>query len=127
MELAGDQWINKHKPVLRPRRFPKTSEVYNSGKNDKGISQYKGTLLFWEGYNFLKGREVKVVMSNLEQIEAAILSLPSSEFEKLRLWFLDLDYDRWDEQIKQDIEDGKLEIFAQEAIAEFEAGHCREI
>ena len=66
-------------------------------------------------------------MSNLEQIEAAILSLPSNEFEKLRLWFLNLDYERWDEQIEQDIEAGKLEVFAQEAIAEFEAGHCREI
>lgn len=66
-------------------------------------------------------------MSNLEEIEAAILSLPSSEFEKLRLWFLDLDYERWDEQIEQDIEDGKLEALAQEAIAEFETGHCQEI
>jgi len=66
-------------------------------------------------------------MSNLEQIEAAILSLPSNEFERLRLWFLDLDYERWDAQIEQDIEDGKLEAFAQEAIAEFEAGHCQEI
>lgn len=68
-----------------------------------------------------------MAISNLEQIEAAILSLPSNEFEKLRQWFLDLDYERWDEQIEQDIEDGKLEAFAQEAIAEFEAGHCREI
>jgi hypothetical protein len=66
-------------------------------------------------------------MSNLEQIEAAILSLPSDEFAKLRLWFLDLDYKRWDDQIEQDIEDGRLEAFAQEAIAEYEAGHCREI
>jgi len=66
-------------------------------------------------------------MSNLEQIEAAILSLPSDEFAKLRLWFLDLDYERWDDQIEQDIEDGRLEAFAQEAIAEYEAGHCREI
>lgn len=66
-------------------------------------------------------------MSNLEQIEAAILSLPSTEFERLRLWFFDLDYERWDEQIEQDIEDGKLETFAQEAIAEYQAGHCREI
>ena len=66
-------------------------------------------------------------MSNLEQIEAAILALSSNEFEKLRLWLLDLDYERWDEQIEQDIKDGKLEAFAQEAIAEFEAGHCREI
>ncbi|MGL5080861.1 MAG: hypothetical protein ACRC8A_05190 [Microcoleaceae cyanobacterium] len=57
-------------------------------------------------------------MSNVEQIEAAILSLPSNEFEKLRLWFLDLDYERWDKQIEQDIENGKLETFAQEAIAD---------
>lgn len=66
-------------------------------------------------------------MSNLEQIEAAILSLPSNEFERLRLWFLNLDYERWDEQLEQDIAEGKLETLAQEAIAEFQAGHCREI
>ncbi|PSO64463.1 MAG: hypothetical protein BRC41_10185 [Cyanobacteria bacterium QH_9_48_43] len=66
-------------------------------------------------------------MSDLEQIEAAILSLSSSEFERLRLWFFELDYERWDEQIEQDIEDGKLEALAQEAIAEFEAGYYQEI
>lgn len=66
-------------------------------------------------------------MSNLEQIEAEILSLPSNEFEKLRLWFFNLDYERWDEQLERDIADGKLEALAQEAIAEFEAGDCREI
>ena len=66
-------------------------------------------------------------MSNLEQIEAAILSLPSNEFERLRLWFLDLDYGRWDEQLEQDIAEGKLETLAQEAIAEFQAGRCRDI
>ncbi|MGB3298884.1 MAG: hypothetical protein WBA76_11485 [Phormidesmis sp.] len=66
-------------------------------------------------------------MLNLEQIEAVILSLPITEFERLRLWFLDLDYERWDAQIEQDIKDGKLEALAQEAIAEFEAGQCRKI
>ncbi len=66
-------------------------------------------------------------MSNLEQIESAILSLPSEDFEKLRLWFFDLDYERWDEQLERDIVDGKLEELAREAIAEFQAGHCREI
>ncbi|MEM1240126.1 MAG: hypothetical protein AAGI45_09830 [Cyanobacteria bacterium P01_H01_bin.26] len=66
-------------------------------------------------------------MSNVEQIEAAILSLPSTEFERLRLWFFELDHERWDKQIEQDIEDGRLETFAQEAIAEYQAGHCREI
>lgn len=66
-------------------------------------------------------------MSNLEQTKAAILSLPSNEFEKLKQWLFDLDYERWDEQLEQDIAEGKLEAFAQEAIAEFEAGDCREI
>ncbi|WP_017297968.1 hypothetical protein [Nodosilinea nodulosa] len=66
-------------------------------------------------------------MSNLEQIEAAIISLPSNDFEKLRVWFFDLDYERWDQQLERDIADGKLEALAQEAIAEFEAGHRREL
>lgn len=66
-------------------------------------------------------------MSTLEQIKAAILTLPSDEFVRLRQWFFDLDYQRWDEQLEQDIADGKLDALAQEAIASFEAGHCREM
>ena len=66
-------------------------------------------------------------MSTLEQIEAAILTLPSNDFEKLRRWFLDLDYRRWDKQLEQDVVEGKLEALADEAIAEFEAGNCKEI
>ena len=66
-------------------------------------------------------------MSTLEQIETAILTLPSDEFQRLRQWFFDVDYRRWDEQLEQDIAEGKLEALAEEAIAEFKAGHCREI
>ncbi len=66
-------------------------------------------------------------MLTLEQIESAILQLPPNEYEKLIQWFADLDYQRWDEQLEKDIADGKLETFAQEAIAEFEAGNCRAI
>ena len=66
-------------------------------------------------------------MSTLEQIETAILTLPSDEFQRLRQWFFDVDYQRWDEQIEQDVAEGKLEALAEEAIAEFKAGHCREI
>jgi hypothetical protein len=65
-------------------------------------------------------------MLTLEQIEAAILTLPSKEFKRLRQWFFDLDYQRWDEQL-QDIADGKLEALAEEVIAEFKAGRCCEI
>ncbi len=66
-------------------------------------------------------------MSTLEQIEAAILTLQPDEFQRLRQWFLDVDYQRWDEQIEQDVADGKLDALAEEAIAEFKAGRYREI
>jgi hypothetical protein len=65
-------------------------------------------------------------MSTLEQIEAAILTLPADEFQQLRQWFLDMDFQRWDEQLEQDIAAGKLDALAEEAIAEFKAGRCRE-
>ncbi len=66
-------------------------------------------------------------MLTLEQIESAILQLSPNEYQKFLEWFADLDYQRWDEQLEKDIADGKLEAFAQEAIAEFEAGNCRAI
>jgi hypothetical protein len=66
-------------------------------------------------------------MSTLEQIEAAILTLPSNEFQQLKKWFADIDYQYWDEKLEKDIEAGKLDFLVEEAIAEFKAGHCREI
>ncbi|MEH2298016.1 MAG: hypothetical protein V7K88_02805 [Nostoc sp.] len=66
-------------------------------------------------------------MLTLEQIESAILQLSPNEYQKLLEWFADLDYQRWDEQFEKDIADGKLEAFAQEAIAEFEVGNSRAI
>jgi len=52
--------------------------------------------------------------------------LPSDKFQRLKQCFFDVDYQHWDEQLEQDIADGKLEALAAEAIAEFKAGHCRE-
>jgi hypothetical protein len=64
-------------------------------------------------------------MSTVEQIEAAILNLSPQELSHLANWILDLDEQRWDEQIERDIAAGKLDFLAQEALAEFEAGNCR--
>ena len=66
-------------------------------------------------------------MSTIEQIETAILTLAPDEFQRLRQWFSDVDYQRWDEQIERDVANGKLDALAAEAIAEFKAGQCREI
>ena len=64
-------------------------------------------------------------MSTIGQIETVILTLAPDEFQRLRQWFSDVDYQRWDEQLEQDVADGKLDALAAEAISEFKAGHCR--
>ncbi len=66
-------------------------------------------------------------MSTLEQIEIAILNLSTDEFKQFKQWFLDLDYQKWEQQLEQDVAAGKLEELANEAIAEFDSGHCPEI
>ena len=66
-------------------------------------------------------------MSTIEHIETAILTLAPDEFERLRQWFSDVDYQRWDEQLERNVAGGKLDALAEEAIAEFKAGHCLEI
>jgi hypothetical protein len=66
-------------------------------------------------------------MSTVEQIEAAILKLSPQELSQVADWVLDLDEQRWDEQIEQDMAAGKLDFLAQEALAEFEAGNCRKL
>jgi hypothetical protein len=67
------------------------------------------------------------MIMTIEQIEKAILNLSETDFTKLRNWLLDLDYQQWDQQLEQDIMDGKLDDIAKEALAEFEAGDYREI
>jgi hypothetical protein len=65
------------------------------------------------------------MMPTVEQIEAEILKLSPQELSQLADWILDLDEQRWDEQIEKDIVAGKLDFLAQEALAEFEAGNCQ--
>ncbi|MGL5833448.1 MAG: hypothetical protein ACRC1Z_09475 [Waterburya sp.] len=64
-------------------------------------------------------------MSKVEQIEAEILKLSPQEFSQLADWLLNLNEQRWDDQIEQDVAAGKLDFLAQEALAEFESGNCR--
>ena len=67
------------------------------------------------------------MMSNVEQIESAILSLPPQEFRRLTDWIAELDQSRWDEQFERDVAAGRLDGLAAEAVADYQAGRTREI
>ncbi|HWG47829.1 MAG TPA: hypothetical protein VN688_34010 [Gemmataceae bacterium] len=64
-------------------------------------------------------------MATIDQIEAAILQLPPEDFQRLSEWILELDQQRWDAELEDDIAAGKLDALAEEAIADFKAGRCR--
>jgi len=57
-------------------------------------------------------------MSKVQEIQAAIESLPKSEYTQLREWFLRRDWAEWDKQIERDSDAGKLDFLIEEAMQE---------
>jgi hypothetical protein len=74
-----------------------------------------------------QGEREGATMSNVEQIESAILALPPEEFRRLTDWLSELEQRRWDEQLERDVAAGRLEDLAAEAVADYRAGRTREI
>ena len=66
-------------------------------------------------------------MSTLLEIEAAIERLPKQDFGRLREWIAERDQQLWDKQLERDVAAGRLDRFAQEAIADFQAGRCKDL
>ena len=64
-------------------------------------------------------------MSKLEQIEKSIETLSNDELHKLAAWFAELRSQRWDRQIEEDAKAGRLDKFAEEALADIRAGRTR--
>ena len=66
-------------------------------------------------------------MSTIEKIEAEALKLSPEELSELMERLLVLDEDRWDKQIEEDVAAGKLDALGEKALAEYDAGNCRQI
>lgn len=54
-------------------------------------------------------------MSVLKELEEAVDSLSEKEYEKFRKWFLERDWQRWDQQIEEDSKNGNLDFLIKEA------------
>lgn len=66
-------------------------------------------------------------MSKVEEIEAAIESLSEEEYVRLRKWFSEKDWKKWDRQIEADSESGKLDFLIREAFDEKAKGKPKEL
>jgi len=66
-------------------------------------------------------------MSKVEKIEAVIESLSEEEYIRLRKWFSEKDWEKWDKQIAADSESGKLDFLIKEALNEKAKGQLKEL
>ncbi len=61
-------------------------------------------------------------MSKLQKLQAEIESLSQEEYGRLRQWFLERDWNRWDKEIETDAQSGKLDFLVKEALEEKSQG-----
>ncbi|MGQ9632039.1 MAG: hypothetical protein ACUVXI_17255 [bacterium] len=66
-------------------------------------------------------------MELLHGIEQAVTQLSKEELARFREWFEKFDAQAWDEQFEADVASGKLDGLAEQAIADFHAGKCKEL
>ena len=55
-------------------------------------------------------------MTKLEELERAVASLTAEEYREFRQWFLERDWEQWDQQIEEDSRAGKLDFLIREAL-----------
>lgn len=61
---------------------------------------------------------------SLQELEAAVAGLPSSDLAAFKRWFEEYLADEWDRRIEADIQAGRLDGAGRKADADFEAGRC---
>jgi hypothetical protein len=66
-------------------------------------------------------------MSKVERIQTEIESLSDEEYSKLRQWFSERDWEKWDRQIEEDSGSGKLDFLIKEALDEKSKGNLKEL
>jgi hypothetical protein len=66
-------------------------------------------------------------MSKVEKIQTEIESLSDEEYSKLRQWFSERDWEKWDRQIEEDSGSGKLDFLIKEALDEKSKGNLKEL
>jgi hypothetical protein len=66
-------------------------------------------------------------MTTAEDIERAVSQLAPHELARFRAWFEAFDAERFDAAIMRDAETGRLDRFADEALAAHRAGQSRKL
>ena len=65
--------------------------------------------------------------STVAELQEAILGLSEADYTELRRWLLDQDWDRWEREFDEDVQAGKLEALAAEALEAKAKGELKDL
>ncbi|HEX4996867.1 MAG TPA: hypothetical protein VFY29_01495 [Terriglobia bacterium] len=66
-------------------------------------------------------------MSTLQDIEKAVQDLSPEQLTAFRAWFVEYDQALWDKELVRDVESGRLDSLADEALADLQDGRCTDL
>jgi hypothetical protein len=66
-------------------------------------------------------------MTTIKEIEEAVAKLPKPDLDEFRSWFEKFDAELWDKQFEEDVQSGKLDQLADQALKDFEEGRCTKL
>ena len=66
-------------------------------------------------------------MTSVDEIEQAVERLAPAEFAAFRIWFERFEADRFDARISADAASGRLDLLADEALADLRLGDVRDL
>ena len=66
-------------------------------------------------------------MRAVQELQSAVSQLSAEELARFREWFDKFDAEVWDRQFEEDAKSGKLDQLANQAIADFQAGKCKQL
>ena len=66
-------------------------------------------------------------MTNVTELQQAILGLSEAEYAELRRWLLDEDWERWEREFDEDVRAGKLNALAAEALEAKAGGELKDL
>lgn len=61
-------------------------------------------------------------MTRVEEIERAVRDLAPEDLRQFRRWFQEFDARVWDEELERDVEAGRLDSLAEEALEDLREG-----
>jgi len=66
-------------------------------------------------------------MTRVQEIESAIQRLSREELSSFRDWFQEFDAESWDRQLEEDVNSGRLDALADEALADLREGRSTDL